>query len=66
MPVTQREYDLMQAQAQIRVMKMVDEWRRQFLRGRMQSILGGQTPPQAGPMPEEPMSSTAQQNEVAY
>jgi len=53
----------MQAQAKIRVMKMVDEWRRQFLRGRMQSILGGQTPSQAGPTPEEPMSSTTQQEE---
>ena len=44
MPVTQREYDLMQAQAQIHIMKIVDEWRSQFLGGRMQAILGGQAP----------------------
>lgn len=33
MPI-QREYDLMTLSAQLRIMKMVEEWRKQFLGGR--------------------------------
>jgi len=39
MPVTQRQYDIMRLQAQIKISQMVDVWRKQFLRGRMQEIL---------------------------
>lgn len=53
MPVNQREYDLMQLRAQIRIMQMVEKWRRQFLGGRMSDM----------PTQEEPMMSTAAMEE---
>lgn len=45
MPVTQRQYDLMQLRAQIHVGRIVEEWRKQFLGGRLQ------TPPAQAPQP---------------
>lgn len=39
MPVSQRVYDLMQLQAQIRINKLVEDWRRQFLRGRLPEMM---------------------------
>ena len=60
MAVGQREMDLMTLSAQLRIMKMVEEWRRQFLGGRF-----NQQVPQS-PV-EEPMTSTAApQEEISY
>ena len=53
MPVNQREYDLMQLRAQIRIMQMVEKWRQQFLGGRVSDV----------PAQEEPMMSTAAMEE---
>lgn len=54
MSINQRDSDLMQLRAQIRVMKLVDEWRRQFLGGRFDEQAS-----QA--LTQEPMTSTAAQ-----
>ena len=52
MPVSQREYDIMRLQAQIKILKIVEDWRKQFLRGRMQDMaqqMGQQLQAPAGP-----------------
>ena len=60
MSVSQREYDLMTLSAQLRIMKMVEEWRKQFLGGRFAQ-------PASQPMEQEPMTSTAApQEEISY
>jgi hypothetical protein len=35
MPITQREADIMQADAEVKVKRMVEEWRTNFLQGRL-------------------------------
>ena len=64
MPITQREADLMQMQAQIKVNQIVEDWKRQFLWGRLQSILAGQPQgqldtrvPQPAPQEEDEMAA---------
>jgi hypothetical protein len=55
MAVTQREYDIMQLQAQLRIRQIVEDWKRQFMSGRLQqqgpaqSSTEEQVPPQMPP-----------------
>jgi hypothetical protein len=57
--MNQRDYDIARLQAQIKIMKMVEEWKLNFLKGRVPM-----TPP--GGQVEEPMTSTAAPGEVTY
>ena len=60
MPVTQRQQDIMRLQAQITILKIVEDWKKQFLRGRMQDMAQ-----QMGQQLQSPAGS-APQDEVVY
>jgi len=56
MPVTQRQQDIMRLQAQITILKIVEDWKKQFLRGRLPAASPVEETEQP-PMMEEPIPS---------
>ena len=58
MPITQREADIMQADAELKVTRMVQEWRNNFLKGRLPEEIVAVAQEQGIPATEQPQDPT--------